>query len=174
MVGIRLALVAVRAGPARSAIVDVPLDTGHSGFQVEGDDLLWVDLSYTEGMTYPEAAIWADSHGFAIAGPDEITMLFTDIASTGGVIDIYEKNDMGAFVVSGYGSARGFFDDGTDNATVGEADFTYQTWFIHDDAKDPSYSNRSFGTFMLQVPEPSTLGLLALGGLAILRRRRSS
>ena len=171
--GLIVVLLLTGSAAVRGAVVDVTLDTGHSGFQLEGDDTLWVDLSYTAGMTYTQAETWAASWEFVLASREEIAPLFEALVSD-GYLGLNEKGPMGGFVVSGYCSARGFFDDGTPNATAGVADLTYQTWTVDDDARAVSYADSRFGAFMHQIPEPTTGALLAVAALGLRRRRAAA
>jgi len=55
--------------------------------------------------------------------------------------------------------------------------YLYYGDVLHASIRDyfhPDFEDRYIGFRVVQIPEPATLSLLSLGGLAVLRRRRKS
>ncbi len=64
---------------------------------------------------------------------------------------------------------------GQRGAGYGGASGTDHTYELHASARNqgaPTYQHSNVGFRVVQIPEPSTLSLLFLGGLAVLQRRR--
>ena len=105
-----------------------------------------------------------------------------------GLVPIYYTTEVGAYDAKPSASAYGTFDQGgnvwewsetiyssTYRSSRGgsyNSDTAYYLRSIHHAIPTPAYEGNDRGIRIAEVPEPATLSMLALGGLAVLRRRR--
>ncbi|MDD5326388.1 MAG: SUMF1/EgtB/PvdO family nonheme iron enzyme [Phycisphaerae bacterium] len=111
------------------------------------------------------------SHGWTIGSPDYLTDVgeFENSGSAYGTFDqggnVWEWNET---LVDG--SSRGLRGGGYDNdwyVPLGTLQSAFRNY------ADPTYENKKAGFRIAEVPEPCSLVLLSMGGLALLRKRRA-
>ena len=97
-----------------------------------------------------------DSPMFAISSPDSLTF------------DDFTTPDTAVTLIDMEGNRVASFIDGLDNNAMGVAyDVTTQTLYA-----SPAYKKEVHAFNLTAVPEPASLALFGLGGLALLRRRK--
>ena len=171
---ITLAMVLSLTSPATALIINTTLEGGISGFQMEGDSLLWADLPNTNGKNYNQTISWAEENGLRLATVAEVQALFQDIMFDNDFSQS-EKNIIGAstYVYAGGVMAQGWA-EGQSMAQIWKYGST-QSKFLR-----VSASNAVGGWLVMEepdnnaAPEPSTLALMAAGmiGLVAARRKR--
>jgi hypothetical protein len=181
--GAGVTLAQVEANPGGSQDVAVNLDLAALGGSIPGNFSLQIGLQFEGGYDINDLAQlntgFADSFGFADVF--DLTMSATNVyVSTGsieGTTSATASVGRGTFEISRTGSTiTGSFDGTTiystsDSSTLTSVSFGLQTQTGSGD--NTAFNFNNFSLTPTSVPEPGTLSLLAIGGLAaIIRRKR--
>lgn len=164
-----LLLCAVLAGMSFADDGGVTLDIGavYNHTQVTHEDAEPFKGWFTVTATNTGTQAWGDFHFFffdPVGGQNLTNLDFTD-ASTGG-IDPWSTQSPMTWTIAADGSAIDLFFY-TDPVGPGQG----ATFNVYTDNAD-HLSFFGVGFYATPVPEPMTLGLLSLGGLALLRRKK--